>query len=85
MAETGAHLSVFVDAAALNEDNYDNGQDLGYLLRIFDRVYTFTETYKEANEVIALGVDSTEHFVPIISWTFPGGSWSQNLFEVGMK
>jgi len=84
MAATGARLSVMMDAAALNNDTYDNGQDLGYLLRIFDRVYTFTETYQEANQVIALGIDSTERFVPIISWTFPGGSWSQNLFEVGM-
>lgn len=85
MAETGARLSVMMDAAALNNDTYDNGQDLGYLLRIFDRVYTFTETYQEANQVIALGIDSTERFVPIISWTFPGGSWAQNLFEVGME
>ena len=85
MAETGAHLSILMDSNALNNDTYDNGQDLGYLLRIFDRVYAFTETYQEANQVIALGIDSTERFVPIISWTFPGGSWSQNLFEVGMR
>ena len=77
---TGAHLSVMMDTAAMNDENIDNGQNLAYLLQVFDRVYEFTETYSEANQVIALGKDSTERFVPIISWTFPGGSWAQNLF-----
>ncbi len=83
MAATGARLSVMMDTQAMNDDTIDNGQNLGYLYRIFDRVYEFTETYQEANKVIALGVDSTERFVPIISWTFPGACWSQNFFGAG--
>ena len=78
---TGAHLSAMMDTACMNDENLDNGQNLAYMLQVFDRVYEFTETYSEANQVIALGKDSTERFVPIISWTFPGGSWAQNLFE----
>lgn len=81
MNETGAHLSAMMDATALNNETVDNGQNLAYFLQVFDRVYEFTETYSEANLVIALHADSTERFVPIISWTFPGGSWAQNYFE----
>ena len=81
MDATGARLSAMMDTTALNDETVDNGQSLAYFLQIFDRVYEFTETYSEANQVIALHVDSTERFVPIISWTFPGGSWAQNFFE----
>ncbi len=81
MDATGANLSAMLDTNALNNDNIDNGQNLGYMLQVFDRVYEFTETYQEANLVIALHVDSTERFVPIISWTFPGGSWTENFFN----
>ena len=77
---TGARLSAMLDNAALNSEAIDNGQNLSYMLQVFDRVYEYTETYQEANLVIALHVDSTERFVPIISWTFPGGSWAENYF-----
>lgn len=81
MEKTGARLSAMLDTTALNNESIDNGQNLSYMLQVFDRVYEYTETYQEANLVIALHVDSTERFVPIISWTFPGGSWSDNYFE----
>ncbi len=85
MDETGAVLSVLMSSDAMNNETIDNGQKLSYLLQVFDRVYERTETYQEANLVIALHVDSTERFVPIISWTFPGGSWAENYFESGKK
>lgn len=81
MESTGARLSAMLDNTALNSDLIDNGQNLGYMLQVYDRVYEFTETYAEANLVISLHVDSTERFVPVISWTFPGGSWAENYFE----
>lgn len=77
---TGARFSALLDTDALNSETIDNGQNLSYMLQVFDRVYEYTETYQEANKVIALHIDSTERFVPIISWTFPGGSWSENYF-----
>ena len=83
MDATGARLSAMMDNAALNSDAIDNGQNLVYMLQVFDRVYEYTESYQEANLVIALHVDSTERFVPIISWTFPGGSWAENYFNKG--
>lgn len=79
--ETGAVLSALLETEPLNNESIDNGQNLSYMLQVFDRVYERTETYQEANLVIALHVDSTERFVPIISWTFPGGSWAENYFE----
>ncbi len=82
MAETGAHLSVEMTSDAFNNENVDNGQRLEYLLGVFDRVYTFTETYQEVYAFTGLGVDSTERFVPIISWTFPGASWANNYFSI---
>ena len=80
---TGARLSAMMDNAALNDtgDAIDNGQNLSYMLQVFDRVYEYTESYQEANLVVALHIDSTERFVPIISWTFPGGSWAENYFN----
>ncbi len=80
MASTGAHLSALMDDTSLNDATVDDGQNLGYFLHIFDRVYVFTETYKEASQVIALGADSTERFVSIISWVVTGGSWALNYF-----
>ena len=82
---SGAVLSALLETDALNNETIDNGQNLSYMLQVFDRVYERTETYQEANLVIALHVDSTERFVPIISWTFPGGSWAENYFESGKK
>ena len=80
MAATGAKLSAMISTEALNNASYDNGQNLAYFLHVFDRVYEFTETYSEASQVVSLGIDSTERFVPIISWVFPGASWVQNPF-----
>ncbi|MCQ2439865.1 MAG: putative glycoside hydrolase [Oscillospiraceae bacterium] len=82
---TGANLSAMLDTDALNNAAIDNGQNLSYMLQVYDRVYEYTETYQEANLVIALHVDSTERFVPVISWTFPGGSWAENYFESGKR
>ena len=81
MKATGAHLSVMMDPQRMNNaESYDNGQNLSYLINIFDRVYCVTSTYSEASQVVALGVDSTERFVAIIPWIFEGGSWAYDYF-----
>lgn len=81
MEATGARLCAMMDTEAMNNETLDNGQNLSYMLQVFDRVYARTETYTEAGTVVALHVDSTERFVAIISWIFPGASWAENYFE----